>query len=278
MALDDMMALLMVEQIDDQAYYIELERTIRVFLTRFADLEENLAKKDALPSWLSSFNCLCLLNLPAIVRRYGPIRNIWEGSSVGEGFLRFAKPAVKHGLRKFWQRSTMTNLMRMKGLQVLVGAMNEDASNPTMDYDEEEEGVGTSKPEPGLFKCYKSTREIDELIRKGSKAISCLVVDNCLGVVCLNAMRDVNFVPLNIGPHDRTKMGRHYFKFERDTEVECQLLDYGRIEEVGIMLPRIQLLEYEHEMFVRGSYTIVDRSHRHLNREGGLTGVINTAL
>ena len=190
---------------------------------------------------------------------------------MGEGFLRFAKPAMKHGLRKFWQRSTMTNLMRMKGLQVLVGAMNEDASNPMLDSDQDDEGAGTPKMEPGLYKCYKSTREIDELIRKCKKAISCLVVDDCLGVVCRNATGEVDFVPLNIGPHDLTKMGRHYFKFERNTEA-------GRIQEVGIMLPRIQLLEYEDEMFVRSSYTIVDRSHRHLNREGGLTGVINTAL
>jgi hypothetical protein len=156
MALDDMMALLMVEQIDETAYYVKLERTIRVFLTRFADLKENLAKTNALPSLLASFNCLCLLNLPAIIRRYGPIHNMWEGSWVGEGFLRFAKPAVKHGLRKFWQRSTMTNLMRMKGLQVLLGAMNEDACNLTIDSDEEEDGVGTPKAEPGLFKVCKS--------------------------------------------------------------------------------------------------------------------------
>jgi hypothetical protein len=44
------------------------------------------------------------------------------------------------------------------------------------------------------------------------------------------------------------------------------------------MLPRVHLLDSEDILFVPGSYSIVDRSHRHLNRNGGLTGVINTSL
>ena len=278
MALDDMMALLMVEQIDDQKYHVELERSIRVFLTRFADMEEHLAKLNALPSWLASFNCLSLLNLPRIVRQFGPIRNLWEGSWVGEGFLRFAKPAVKTGLRKFWQRSTMTSMARMKGLQVLVGAMNDRGCCTMMDSDEEDEGGGLPKVEAGLFKSYKSVREVDHQIRRGNKAISCLVVDDCLGVACLNATPEVKFVPLSIGPYEMTKMGRHYFHFERDQEAECLPLTGKRTQEVGAMLPRPQLVDTEHDHFIPGSYTVVDRSHRHLNREGGLTGVINTSL
>ena len=278
MALDNMMSLLMVEQIDGAEYYVELERTIRVFLTLFADLEETLANANSLPSWLSSFNCLSLLNLPDIVRLYGPIRNIWEGSWVGEGFLRFAKPAVNHGLRKFWQRSTMTHLQRMKGLQVLVAAMNDDSSKAVMQPDEEEEGEGNPKPEPGSYKCYKSIREIDNQIRKGNKAISCIVVDSCLGIACLNSTNDAEFVPLSVGPYHATKMGRHYFKFERNQDAATNCIKALPIDEVAVMLPRVQLMEYADPNFVPGSYTVVDRSHRHLSREGGLTGVIKTGL
>jgi hypothetical protein len=264
-ALDDMMSLLMVEQIDSEEYYVELERTIRVFLTRFADLEEHLAKKNVLPSWLAAFNCLSLLNLPGIVRQYGPIRNIWEGAWVGEGFLRFAKPAVVHGLRKFWERSTMNNLMRMKGMQVLVGEMLTESD------DSEDEEHGNPKPEPGLFKCYKSIAEVDDRIRKTNKAISFIVVGGLVGVACFE-FGVARFVPVSVGEYQFTKMGRHYFKFERGergmeggayTELVVQ-----QIEEVGILLPHIQLLEYEDAQFIRGSYTLVDRRHRHLDREG----------
>jgi hypothetical protein len=273
MALDDMMALLMVEQVDGESYYIELERTIRVFLTRFADLEENLSKRNALPGWLSSFNCLCLLNLPDIVRRYGPIRNIWEGSWAGEGFLRFAKPAVIHGLRKYWERSTINSLMRRKGMQVLVGAMMRDeALNPDGDSDEEE-AAGEPKQEPGLFKCYKGVGVVDEQLRRGNKVISCMVVGDRVGVACFNAFAEATFVPLTIGQYHLTKMGRHYFKFEREQGLEYTPLEAQAIEEVGALLPRIQLCGYDNDLFVRGSYTMVDRSHRHLDREGNLSGV-----
>jgi hypothetical protein len=264
-ALDDMMSLLMVEQIDGEEYYVELSRTIRVFLTLFADLEERLTKKNALPSWLASFNCLSLLNLPDIVRLYGPIRNIWEGAWVGEGFLRFAKPAIVHGLRKFWQRSTMNNLMRMKGMQVLVGEMEMEPE------DCDDEDPGKPKPEPGLFKCYKTILDVDDRIRKTNKAISFIVVGGRVGVACME-LGIARFVPVTIGDFLSTKMGLHYFKFERELSGDAGAayteLVVHQVEEVGIMLPQIQFHEYEDALFIRASYTLVDRSHRHLDREG----------
>jgi len=278
LALDDMMSLLMVEQIDEAKYYIELERTIRVFLTRFADLEENLVNINALPSWLTCFNCLSLLNLPDIIRLYGPIRNIWEGSWVGEGFLRFAKPAVKHGLRKFWQRSTMTNMQRMKGLQVVMGSMNEDSSPPIEEGNEEEDRNEILEHEPRSFKCYRSLRSVDVQIRNGKKTISCIVVRSCLGVACLNASKEPEFVPLTVGAYNSTKMGLHYFKFKRDLQgTKSGLYDHP-IDEVAVLLPRIQLMDFDNPDFVPGIFTVVDRSHRHLNLEGVLHGPINTGL
>jgi hypothetical protein len=265
-ALTDMMSLLMVEQIDGEEYYVELSRTIRVFLTLFADLEERLTKKNKLPSWLASFNCLSLLNLPDIVRLYGPIRNIWEGSWVGEGFLRFAKPAIVHGLRKFWQRSTMNNLMRMKGMQVLVGEMEMDPE----ECDDDDPGKPPS-PEPGLFKCYKSILEVDDRIRTADKAISFIVVGGRVGVACLE-LGVARFVPVIIGEFLSTKMGLHYFRLQRELRGDAGAayteLVVDHIAEVGIMLPQIQFHAFSHAQFIRASFTLVDRSHRHLDREG----------
>jgi hypothetical protein len=220
-----------------------------------------LTKKNALPSWLAAFNCLSLLNLPDIVCLYGPIRNIWEGAWVGEGFLRFAKPAVVHGLRKFWQRSTMNSLMRKKGMQVLVGEMTMDLE------DSDDDDQGKPKQEPGLFKCYKSVPEVDDRIRKTDKAISFIVIEGRVGVASLE-FGVPRFVPLDICEFRLTKMGLHYFRFEREVNgTPYEELDVHQIEEVGVMLPQVQLMEYEQAEFVRSSYTLVDRSHRHLDRE-----------
>jgi hypothetical protein len=260
-----MMSLLMVEQIDGEEYYVELARTIRVFLTLFADLEERLTKKNKLPSWLASFNCLSLLNLPDIVRLYGPIRNIWEGSWVGEGFLRFAKPAIVHGLRKFWQRSTMNNLMRMKGMQVLVGDFEMDPEGS------DDDDPGKPRPEPGLFKRYKSILEVDDQIRNTDKAISFIVVSGRVGLACM-VSGVARFVPVTIGEFLSKKMGLHYFRLERelgdDAGAAYPELVVDKIDEVGIMLPQIQFHKFDDAQFIRASYTLVDRSHRHLDREG----------
>jgi hypothetical protein len=102
-SLDDLVALLMVESIEDESYYISVEQSIRVFLTHFADMDEKLKRKSESVSWLSSYNFLSLLNLPDIIREYGPLRLIWEGGSMGEGFLRFVKPNINQGLRKGWE-------------------------------------------------------------------------------------------------------------------------------------------------------------------------------
>ena len=263
MALDDMMSLLMVEQIDGDAYYVELERTIRVFLTRFADLEEKLTKKNVLPSWITAFNCLSLLNLPDIVRLYGPIRNLWEGAWVGEGFLRFAKPAVVHGLRKFWQRSTMNNLMRMKGMQVLVGDMEVDAEASI------EDDSGPTSHEPGLYKCYRSIPEVDEIFRKTDKAISFIVQEGGeLGVACTE-FGVSRFVPITISKFLFTRLGRHYFHCQREvTDAPYQELDVQKLVEKGMLLPHVQLPEKDNLRFVRSCYTLIDGSHRQLDRDG----------
>ena len=108
---------------------------------------------------------------------------------------------------------------------------------------------------------------MDDHIRKTDKAISFVVVDARVGVACLEF--DVpRFVPLNISEFRFTKMGLHYFRFEREvTGSPYEELDVHQIEEVGVMLPQVQLMDYKQAQFVRSSYTLVDRSHRHLDQE-----------
>ena len=92
-ALHDMMSLLMVEHINDEEYYLQLERRICVFLTRFAILGEEIDREECSPILVRSFICLSILNLTGIVPQYGLICICFV---VGEGFLPFAKPALMH--------------------------------------------------------------------------------------------------------------------------------------------------------------------------------------
>jgi hypothetical protein len=291
-ALDRMMAWIMVGRIDDEGYYTELERKIRVFLTSFADMEEALSRKNTLPAWLSSFNFLSLLNLPDIVRQYGPIRNIWEGYWVGEGILRFIKPELMHGLKKYWERSTMKSLMRRKGMQAVKGGKTEDESEEDALYDDDGESSSAASDTAtdgndddhqledlevdtgtNLFHCYKSVREIDDTLRRTNKVVSGIVVDGQLGIACIEH-GECRFIPINRGALQSFKMDCNYFFFERGDRPEdgapYQVLDVSRIEEESLFLPRIQVVAFEDPRFVRNTFAVIDRSHRSLDSAGCL--------
>ena len=81
----------------------DMENHIKLFLSHFHVMTLELHKGDSNrnnpPVWVSSFNFLSLLNIPEISKKFGPIRNLWEGNTFGEGILRSIKPSV-HGLRR----------------------------------------------------------------------------------------------------------------------------------------------------------------------------------
>jgi hypothetical protein len=87
-----------------------LEATIRAFLIVYDDCDKGLYDEDD-PSFLRHFNVICLLNIPATMRKFGRMRNLWEGGIVGEGFLREMKKQLKQGLIGEWQVWTLKNLL-----------------------------------------------------------------------------------------------------------------------------------------------------------------------
>ena len=55
------------------------------------------------PTWVISYNYVCLLNLPDIMKEFGPLPNLWEGGGQGEKMLLKLKP-LYHGYRSGWQK------------------------------------------------------------------------------------------------------------------------------------------------------------------------------
>lgn len=89
--------------------YVEL--VIRKFLISYDKVDTWMGKKKQ-PTWMTQYNFLCLLNIPNVMRRFGFIRNIWEGGMEGEGFLRRYKKEMRNGLQPKWQIWTIRNLMQ----------------------------------------------------------------------------------------------------------------------------------------------------------------------
>ena len=91
-----------------------MEYKIKTFLTHFAKLDKQVNPIRDKPTWVTSYNFSSLLNLPGIMSRYGPLRNLWEGGNQGEGILKYVKQEITMGLRPGWERKLMTRMLRRK--------------------------------------------------------------------------------------------------------------------------------------------------------------------
>ena len=109
-----MITLVMNRYVDDE-YLDELDISIKVFLTKFNKFDNNMKMSEKeKPRWVTSYNYLCLLNLPRIAKNFGPLRNLWEGGYIGEGFLRLIKPHITRGLGKNWQKNIHRGILERK--------------------------------------------------------------------------------------------------------------------------------------------------------------------
>lgn len=63
---------------------------------------------------ISSYNFQCLLNIPQAMRRFGSLRNFWEGGVIGEGFLPLVKTSINQGLRQNWEQNLLRNILCQK--------------------------------------------------------------------------------------------------------------------------------------------------------------------
>lgn len=98
-ALQAMVALLMSrDEPSSQNHGVdEITRRIKLFLTLFARCDQNFhtGVGTDLHAWVSAYNFTTLLNLPLVIERFGPLRDLWEGGYTGEGSVASIKPIVR---------------------------------------------------------------------------------------------------------------------------------------------------------------------------------------
>ena len=92
-----MMSLLMSDVVDNKSRD-QIDGSIKLFLSLYAKFDTGMKTKEELkpnkngdrpkPQWLNRSNFLSLLNLPDIMRKFGPIKLYWEGEMMGEGHLK----------------------------------------------------------------------------------------------------------------------------------------------------------------------------------------------
>jgi hypothetical protein len=259
-SLDELISLFMVEEVPNEQYYNRLERKIRIFLTHFADMEDKLPRKREMPQWLSSFNFLSLLNLPGIVREYGPIRNIWEGGPQGEGVLRFVKPNMLNGLRRAWEIASMKTLMRKKAMMSVADPFFGTEASVT-DW------------HPKMFHPYtQDVQSMDDALRGAREVISCIALDDGRWGICCRIDSEDCFIALERSVLPEVELfGLNYFIWKRQLGIGEEILQHPSIVAYCLLLPLLQYqLQHGEEGFKTHCYSIIDSNHRILDDSGHL--------
>jgi hypothetical protein len=105
----------------------ETEYAVRCFLSAYDILHASVADDKGTPdsagvSYIFGvYNLACLINLPGAMKRFGPLRHLWEGSTRGEGYLRFVKPMMTQGFKQInWHHHLHKNLLTAKAFESIL--------------------------------------------------------------------------------------------------------------------------------------------------------------
>ena len=96
--------------------YVIFTKPSSKFSTMLNYIDANISSKNGKPIWVSRYNFMCLLNVPKIMKYYGPMQNLWEGWYIGEGYIILVKPYICQGLKTIWEINMHKGMLESKFL------------------------------------------------------------------------------------------------------------------------------------------------------------------
>lgn len=122
-ALDNMLSSIMISEVVPGVTVPNMELKIKSFLTEFDLLDQQVKTKGTKPKVITSFNFLCLLNLPRLTERFGPLRNFWEGGHKGEMGIQEVKALCGGGLLPNFERHVSARVLRGRSLRFMAESL-----------------------------------------------------------------------------------------------------------------------------------------------------------
>lgn len=208
------------------------------------------------PKWLSSGNFLCLLNLPRIMKQFGPLRNLWEGKIHGEQILRSVKPEVATVFLSRWHTCLLERIQKKQGMEVVIRHMQEvegsnfaagipelfeeneaedDVSCLDLDLDEERIDSGSAKNHHR----YPSKFSVIEKFHKREPLSFLMFADGKMGC----ALKDNKFVQFSCVEHIEDINGASYHSWEMTEDVQDDTGESDLPQEPAVhcllLLPRL---------------------------------------
>ena len=170
------------------SHIFRVERAIKNFLTYFEHFDKAMRRESDTPTWITSYNFICLLNVPNMLATFGPLRNFWEGGGMGEKFIQQIKP-LWNGFRKNWQLNLLDNVLQKMAINRI--------------EKHSQQNVNKGKQ----FHKYKDKEDVTDNFNN-RKPMSMIQLDN--GKFFFSVMKNNTFVPVMCTTYFRTICGWHY--------------------------------------------------------------------
>ena len=289
-AMTAMVSRIMQSAMSDETV-IDMERHIKIFLTTFHTFDHALLESNkttgsgtSKPTWLTSHNFMCLLNLPTTVRKFGPMRNLWEGGGQGEKMLQKVKP-FWYGYRKNWAQNILYNMLKNKAIARVEKQTahwssdfdyedGEDVDDEDDDYQVVEDNLLPNYCRSGNNKKvhrYKSLSDLQSCFGKGN-TLSSVLLKNMAFVCLFTEASTEKMIVLNREEDTITIGGSVYHKWSLGEVHICTNMFQREISNYCLFLPRLT----EHGLKTFSSareqvhYTVIDSDWNAIQRDGRL--------
>ena len=211
------------------------------------------------PSWITSSNFMCLLNIPSAMEKFGPLINLWEGSYQGEGYLRIAKKHLKTGVRKNWMINAMRKIMRDKAYQNIMG--NEySETNISENIDEEDDEDKSTN-----FYSYKSRVDVLDDFASGRPISIVQKKNGDFGIIMGNGQVILKILHVKFV---ESLNGLHYHEWKMaPSTVETEVMFNVEIIQYCILLPRFAI---SNEIAHQNHFALITHKWMEMNELGDI--------
>ena len=244
----------MISRLMQQKYSTDLieesKAYIHLYLNCLASWTQYLTTENKKPTWLSSYSMLNLLNLPEVMEQHGPLRNFWEGSTMGEGILKRVKQHY-NCMQSNWYMSLTRKTLQYRSLQQIhnkIERLEDDTeANRTLIENPSFKENSTNYHIYPDFLCLQRAFE-------NGQPISIVVGEKMkiYAVVTCDILYEIE-----IRGYTEECFGHHYFLFREPKLLENTSLQEESIIEFGLMLPRLTGKDDFEEMTEESCYTII---------------------
>jgi len=207
---------------------IQTRYYIKRFLSSYHEVDKKLIKDGEKPGWLSSYNFMCLLNIPDLMKYYGPISNLWEGGYDGEKYSQQLKQRLKGGLKENWHRNLLKNVLAndaMKRIELPLQAPEKHQNDRN-----------------AKEKCYKNYNNIDNFIHDYEKrtALSVVVLNDGQWGAMVSSQNEIKKIQFEA--YNGCVNGMHYWTITNISNNESEELVTIHEEDIihnCILLPQL---------------------------------------